>query len=157
MRTLQLGEILIQQGLITPSQRDQVLLAQHDRGGPFGALAEEMFGVAPSAVERAWASQFSSFAPRVDPRSYNVNPKALEIVSRRQAWQFRILPIDFQHDDVVACTCEEWLVKALKFAGWRLGHGVHFVLAEPGPLGEALCRYYPMGGMTPRSVLADVA
>lgn len=157
MRTLHLGELLVKQGALTMAQRDAVLLAQRDRGGPFGALAEEMFGVSPESVELAWAQQFASFAPHVDPRTYSVNPHALEIITRRQAWQFRILPIDFQGDEVVACTCEEWLVRAMKFAGWRLGHGVHFVLTEPAALGEALCYHFPMGGMTPKSVLADVA
>lgn len=153
MATLQLGEILVRQGLLTPEQRDEVLRAQKERGGPFGAVAESMFGVAPEAVEAAWAAQFASFAPRVDPRTYPIKPRALEMVERRQAWQFKILPIDFQGEDLVACTTQEHLVRALKFAGWKLGHSVHFVLSEPLALGEALARVYPMPGMSPEVVV----
>lgn len=155
--TLHLGDLLVKHGVLTAVQRDAVLEAQKLRGGPFGAVAEEMFGVNPADVEKAWAEQFSAFAMHVDPRASNVNPRALEALSRRQAWQFRILPIDFNGDSLVACTTQESLVRALKFAGWRLGHCTQFVLAEPLHLGEALCRHYPMAGMTPQCVTSMVA
>ena len=53
--TLHLGDLLVRNGVMTARQRDDVLDAQRTRGGPFGALAEEMFGVSPRAVEQAWA------------------------------------------------------------------------------------------------------
>jgi hypothetical protein len=152
MRTLHLGDLLVKHGVLTPSQRDEVLIAQKSRGGPFGAIAEQMFGVSPAAVERAWAEQYSAFAPHIDPRSYTINHRALEVLSRRQAWQFKILPLDLAGEEVVACTTQEHLVKALKFAGWRLGHGCQFMLAEPIQLGEALMKHYPIAGMNPEMV-----
>lgn len=152
MRTLHLGDLLVKHGVLSASQRDEVLLAQRARGGPFGAVAEEMFGVSPSAIERAWAEQYAAFAAHVDPRTYTINPRALEVISRRQAWQFKILPLDLAGDEVVACTTQDNLVRALKFAGWRLGHACQFVLAEPLPLGEALAKHFPMAGMTPEAV-----
>jgi hypothetical protein len=156
VRTLHLGDLLVKHGVLTPAQRDEVLVAQKSRGGPFGALAEEIFGVAPSAVERAWAEQYAEFAPHIDPRTYAINPRALEVISRRQAWQFRLLPLDLAGDEIVACTTQQNLVRALKFAGWRLGHGCQFVLTEGPQLGEALLKHYPMAGMTPDMVVAMV-
>jgi hypothetical protein len=155
VRTLHLGDLLVKHGALTPSQRDEILVAQKSRGGPFGAIAEEMFGVSPAAVERAWAEQYAAFAPHIDPRSYEINPRALEVISRRQAWQFKMLPVDLAGDEVVACTTQENLCRALKFAGWRLGHACQFVLADPGPLGEALLKFYPMAGVTPE-MMSDV-
>jgi hypothetical protein len=152
VRTLHLGDLLVKHGVLTPAQRDEVLVAQKSRGGPFGAVAEEMFGVSSAAVERAWAEQYAAFAPHVDPRSYDINHRALEVISRRQAWQFRMLFLDLVGDEVVACTTQENLCRALKFAGWRLGHACQFVLAEPPALGEALLKHYPMAGMTPEMV-----
>lgn len=148
MATIHLGDLLVRNGVMTPAQRDQVLRAQADRGGPFGAIAEEMFGVSPAAVESAWAEQYANLAPRVDPRTYNVNPRVLEVINRRQAWQFTLMPLDVQGKDLIATTTQENLSRALKFAGWRLGHGVQFLISEPMALGEALCKYYPMGGMS---------
>lgn len=151
-RTIHLGELLVRNGVITSNQRDAILEAQSTRGGPFGALAEEMFGVNAAAVERAWAQQYSSLASHVDPRTLSICPRALDMVNRRQAWQFCILPVEMQGRDLLAVTTQDHLVRALKFAGWRLGHGVQFLIAEPQALGEALCQHYPMAGMTPSSV-----
>jgi hypothetical protein len=148
-----LGELLVKSGVLTPAQRDEVLLAQKSRGGPFGAVAEEMFGISPSTVEAAWAEQYSLFAAHIDPRTYDVLPRTLDVITRRQAWQFRVLPLKFQDNDILACTTRESLVRALRFVGWRLGHACHFVLADPLALGEALERHYPLAGMTARSVV----
>lgn len=147
MRTVQLGELLVRHGAMTAEQRDEVLVAQRTRGGPFGALAEEMFGVSASEVEEAWAEQYSSFAPHIDPRELTINHRVLEVINRRQAWQFCLLPIELRGEDLVACTTQEHLVRALKFAGWRLGHACQFVISDPHPLGEAMFRHYPMAGM----------
>lgn len=152
MEHLHLGALLVRHGVLTAQQRDAVLAAQKSRGGPFGALAEEMYGVSPHAVEKAWAEQYAGFAPRVDPRDRQIDQQVLEVVSRRQAWQFRILPLESRGDGIVACTTQEGLVRALRFAGWRLGPLCQFVLCEPLHLGEALCAHYPMAGMTPQSV-----
>ncbi|HYF14536.1 MAG TPA: hypothetical protein VD971_05620 [Phycisphaerales bacterium] len=156
MHHLHLGELLVRNGLMTPAQRDAVLEAQRSRGGPFGAIAEEMFGISPGAVEEAWAEQYASFAPTVDPRVVPITDRTLEVISRRQAWQFRVLPLELRHDGLVVCTTQEGLVRALRFAGWRLGHQCRFVLTQPMRLGEALCTYYPMAGMTPESVCGKV-
>jgi hypothetical protein len=157
MRHLYLGDLLVKHGVLTYEQRDLVLAAQKDRGGPFGVLAEEMFGVSPNAVEKAWAEQYAAIAPLVDPRTYNVQPRALEVINRRQAWQFRVLPLEFQGPNLVACTTQEALVRALRFTGWRLGHQVQFLICQPTALGEALCEHYPMAGMTPASVSENIA
>lgn len=152
MKAIRLGDLLVQNGTLTPAQRDEVLEIQSRRGGPFGAIAEEMFGVHPGTVEQAWAEQYTLIAPSVDPRTYNVNPKAVECISRRQAWQFRLLPIGFQRDTLVVCTTQSHLVRALKFAGWRLGHSCQFVISDAGALGEAMMTHCPMAGMTPEVV-----
>ncbi len=151
-----LGELLVKSGVISASQRDQVLEAQRMRGGPFGAVAEEMFGISPLTVEKAWAEQYSMFAAHVDPRTYNVMPRALEVITRRQAWQFHVMPLTFQGNDLLACTTRDSLVRALRFVGWRLGHACQFVLAEPLQLGEALERHYPLAGMSAQNVLERI-
>jgi hypothetical protein len=149
---LQLGDLLVRHGVLTAQQRDEVLAAQRSRGGPFGAVAEEMFGVSPNAVERAWAEQYASLSPLVDPRRMVVSQQALEAINRRQAWQFRMLPLELRGDSIIACTTQQSLVRAMRFAGWRLGPACQFVLAEPLYLGEALCEHYPLAGMSPRDV-----
>ncbi len=150
--TLRLGDLLVRRGILTESQRDSVLESQKLTGRPFGELAERLFGVAESSVEQAWAEQYAMIARRIDPRTERIDPDVLTLIDRRQAWQFRVLPVRIDADEVMVCTTQEHLVRALKFAGWKIQAPCYFVLAESLALGEALVRHYPMGGMTAASV-----
>ncbi len=145
--SLRLGDVLVQQGVLSGAQRDQILAEQALGGRPFGVLAERMFGVSPGAVERAWAEQYASLAGEIDPRVERTETYALSLINRRQAWQFAVMPVRFEGEELLICTTKEHLPRALKFAGWRLGHRCHFVVCQPGPLAEALARHYPLAGM----------
>lgn len=152
MQTLKLGDLLVQQGVLSVEQRDEILEAQKLRRRPFGVLAEDMFGISPSAVERAWAEQFSALAESIDPRTFDTDAGAIAAIDRRQAWQFKVLPLRADNHSMLLCTTKEHLVRAMRFAGWKLGHSCQFVLAEAKALGEAMVRHYPMAGMTPDMV-----
>jgi hypothetical protein len=149
---LRLGDLLVEWGVITPAQRDGVLEYQHLSGRPFGEIAERLFGVSPSIIEKAWAEQYNTLAPRIDPRREIVDSEALALIDRRQAWQFRVLPIGYSGTELMVCTTKEHLVRAMKFISWKVPDACYFVLAEPLALGEALATHYPMAGMTPDSV-----
>jgi hypothetical protein len=146
--TLRLGDLLVRNGALTEAQRDSVLDYQRLTGRPFGELAERLFGVGQAAVEQAWAEQYAMIARRVDPRAEPVEAEALSQIDRRQAWQFRLLPLRFDAGELMVCTTQEHLVRALKFAGWRIQPSCYFVLTDPVALGEALMKHYPMAGMS---------
>lgn len=144
---VRLGDLLVREGLLTEAQRDEILVEQRAGGGPFGLLAERMFGVGTQDVERCWSLQYAGLAEHVDPRTVEPQAAALSAISRRQAWQFGVLPLRFEGRELIACTTVEHLCRALRFVGWRVGPEVTFVLSDADALGEALSRHYPMGGM----------
>lgn len=147
--TLRLGDLLVRNGALTEAQRDAVVDYQRLTGRPFGELAERLFGVGQQSVEQAWAEQYGMIAQRIDPRTETVDPEALSLMDRRQAWQFRVMPMHFVAGELMLCTTQDHLVRALKFAGWRVQTPTFMVLADALSLGEALMRYYPMAGMNP--------
>lgn len=152
MTSVRLGDLLVRRGVLTEAQRDAVLEYQQTTGRPFGELAERLFGVDESAVEEAWAEQYAGLAQRVDPRSERVEADALRLIDRRQAWQFRLLPLRIEAGELMACTTQVHLVRALRFAGWHIRRPCYFVLSDPLALWEALQRYYPLEGMPPAVV-----
>lgn len=145
---MRLGDLLVRQGVLTEAQRDEVLRFQATHRRPFGELAETLFGVSAEAVEQAWATQYAMLAETVDPRSTDVRGDALGLVSRRQAWQFKVLPLGVSAGEVRICTTQEHLARALRFVGWRVCAPCHFVLAEARHLGEALMNHYPITGFS---------
>jgi len=154
---IRLGDILVDRGVLTARQRDEVLEHQRHGSRPFGVLAEELFGVQAEQVEHAWASQFAGYAEHVDPRREPIDPRALARLERRQAWQFRVLPLRYEGDTLVCCTTVDHLVRALRFTGWRVPELCRFVLTDAERLGRALMRFYPIDGMSPEAVAGGVA
>ncbi len=152
---LRLGHVLIEQGVLTERQVECILLRQGETGQPFGLLCEEMFHVPPETIERAWAMQYASLTRTIDPAREPMDSAALELITRRQAWQFRVLPIRFDGRELMLATTRTQLRRALRFANNVLGLPVYLVLADTRALGEALCRHYAMPGMSPQSIDDD--
>lgn len=149
---LRLGEVMIAQGLLTENQVQQILHHQKHAHRPFGVLAEDLFGISEDEVERAWVAQYASLTRQITPAEERLEDSALRLVDRRQAWQFRVLPMRFDGDELMIATTPDHLVRALRFASRCIPRPCYFVLTDSRQLGEALVKYYPMAGMTADSV-----
>lgn len=147
-----LGQLLVDAGVLTDAQVEEILLRQNETGEPFGLLGEKMFGVSPVAIEEAWAAQYARWTRHIDPTVEVFEPRALELITRRQAWQFRVLPIRFDGAELMLATTQRHIRRGLRFANNVLGVPSFFVMARPIELGTALCKHYTLPGMTPESV-----
>jgi len=145
--SLRLGELMVRRGLLSQRQVEKVLEAQGRSARPFGELAEEMFDLHPGDVERVWAEQYALQTPRIDPRTERISKEAVDLLSRRQAWQFRVLPLRVESGELCLCTTAENLPRALRFVYRRLETPAYFVTADDDALQEALQKHYPMTGM----------
>ena len=145
--SLRLGELMVRRGLLSERQVEKVLEAQGRTARPFGELAEEMFDLHPADVERVWAEQYALQTPRIDPRTERISGDVKELVSRRQAWQFKVLPLRVEGGELCLCTTAENLPRALRFVYRRLEVPAYFVTSEESSLNEALQKHYPMSGM----------
>ena len=143
---IRLGDVLVRLGVLSEEQRGQVVEAQRASGRPFGVLAEEMFGVPPKAVERAWAEQYADLTGRVRLAEERADAAVLSRVERRQAWQFQIVPMRIESGELVIATTELALPRAMRFVGWVLGEEASFVIAEEEDLLARLSEVYPMPG-----------
>jgi hypothetical protein len=153
---LPIGELLIRQGVMTHEQCEQVLDRQRLTQRPFGEIAEELLGISARSVERAWAEQYATETRWVDATLEPIDPAVHDLITRRQAWQFRILPLGYDGNELMVCTTKDCLVRAMNFVGRHLPVPCFFVLTEPESLGLALMRLYPMDGMSVESVTRGI-
>jgi len=149
---LRIGDLLVERGILTQEQVRAILEAQKDSGQPFGVICERLCDVSPDTIEEAWASQYISLTRRIDPAVESIDPAALGLISRRQAWQFRVLPVRWDGRELMVATTATHVRRALRFATRFLGVPVYLVIADPRALGAAMCRHYPLAGMTAASV-----
>ena len=152
---IRLGDLLVQRGVLSREQRDAVLAEQIQTARPFGLLAEQIYGVHREDIEDAWAEQYALINPTVDPRREEINPAILQIIGGARPGSSASCLCAFDVHELVVCTTQDHLVKALRFAGYQVKQPVYFVLSEAIALGEALMKNYPMDGMSPHMVAME--
>ena len=146
-RTLLLGEVLIEQGLLTEQQVSAILDQQKKSARPFGEIAEKLCNISLEAIEEAWAYQYAYNAPTIDPVTFLPRSDAKKLVSPRQAWQFKCLPMNLEGETLVLATTPRYLQKALKFATRVLDRPAYFMMTTEARLSAALSEHYPLAGM----------
>ena len=144
MAGIQLGQLLVEQGVLTEAQVQHILKVQKISHRPFGDLAERLFGINAKAVEDAWVEQYVRITGVVDLEDQKIDTECLRVINRRQAWQFHLLPMNREEDDLSMATSPQDLVKAVNFSGKKLDEPVHFLIAERDQLKDFLMKHYPV-------------
>ncbi|MHC5003786.1 MAG: GspE/PulE/PilB domain-containing protein [Planctomycetota bacterium] len=152
---VRIGQLLVEAGVLSEEQCWSILYEQRRTGQPFGLICEQLYGVDPGLVEEAWARQYACITRTVDPTEEVFEPRAVSLVTRRQAWQFRVLPVRFDGEELMVASTQAHLLRALRFATRVIVAPTYLVVANPLALGEALCVHYPLPGMTAESVLGN--
>jgi hypothetical protein len=148
-KSIRIGEILIEQGVLSEQQVFEVLEAQRRRGLPFGVLAEQRFDVTIESIERAWIEQYTRFTGTLDLAQVEVDAEALKLINRRQAWQFEILPVRYEASgELLMAASRTRLARAVTFAANRFKPVVYFRVAESDQLRAFLKQHYPMPEVT---------
>ena len=144
MTGIRLGELLIEQGVLSGEQVDHIVRIQRSVGRPFGDLAERLFGIDPKAVEQAWAKQYHGLAGVEDPFALQADAECLSLVNRRQAWQFFIAPFSRENGELRILADAARRPRAVNFAASTFAEPVFFQLASTETLKAFLAHHYPV-------------
>jgi hypothetical protein len=141
--------MLVRMGVLNREQVGQILDEQQSTNEPFGTIAERLFQVGPDTIEQAWIEQTQERATMFDPER-GIEDDARELVVRRQAWQFGIVPLRLDDGYLIAATSRKQLPRAVRFATRVLGMPVQFEIADDEELSQLLAHQYPIRGMDRR-------
>lgn len=144
MAGIQIGKLLVEQGVLTLEQVRHILDVQKSSHRPFGDLAERLYGVNPRAVEGAWVEQYVARMGVTNLESIELDEDCTALVSTRQAWQFHLLPLKRDDDSLHMATIPSNLVRCVNFATRKFDEPVHFVLASDRQVRRQLMERYPV-------------
>jgi len=147
---IQIGQLLIEQGVLTTRQVEHILRVQKMSHRPFGDLAERLFGISPQAVEDAWVQQYLRVAGTIDLSDQKFDEQCLRLLNRRQAWQFHLLPMQRSEENLNVATSADDLVRAVNFSAKKLDEPIYFQIAERAQLKEFLMKHYPVPDYIPK-------
>jgi len=140
---IRIGQILVDKGLLTDEQVTKILTEQQREARPFGLLAEQLFNITAEQVEQAWIDQYISYGTEIDLEKQHIDVQVLRVLNRRQAWQFRMLPLRRDGRELVTATSREHLKRAVSYAWRRFDDPVYFLIAKRPQLEDFLMEHYP--------------
>ncbi|HYO09691.1 MAG TPA: hypothetical protein VER17_12025 [Tepidisphaeraceae bacterium] len=141
---IQIGQLLIEQGVLSGKQVEHILRVQKVSHRPFGDLAERLYNISPQAVEDAWVQQYLRMVGTIDLDEQKFDEQCLRLLNRRQAWQFHMLPMHRGEENLNVATSAENLVRAVNFSAKKLDEPIYFQIAERSQLKDFLMRHYPV-------------
>ena len=144
MQGIRIGELLVEQGILSQDQVDHILRVQEASHRPFGDLAERLYDINPRAIEDAWVEQYIRVAGIVDLENVRIDINCLRLLNRRQAWQFRLLPCNSDGTELNMATSPENLVRAVNFSTRTFNEPVYLLMADRQQLLEFLMKHYPV-------------
>lgn len=143
-KKLRLGELLVQQGLITTDQLSIALAEQRHNNIPIGRLLVRLGFVTESAIRDIMARTIGQEA--IDLGHVVADPEALRLVSQEFARRNRILPIAFDVGEHVLtiATTEIFNVVAMDQLRAMLGPQIEIKtqLASEAQLGDYIDQFY---------------
>jgi hypothetical protein len=144
VKGIPIGQLLVEQGVLTADQVNHILKVQKASHRPFGDLAERLYGIDPQAIENAWVEQYIQTAGVVDLEQVRFDADCLRVVNRRQAWQFHLLPTSREGEHLNLATDADNLIRAVNFSSRRIDEAVYFLIAEREQLRDFLMKHYPV-------------
>jgi hypothetical protein len=144
LQGIRIGELLVEQGILSQKQVDHILRVQEASHRPFGDLAERLYDISPRAIEDAWVEQYIRVAGIVDLENVRIDINCLRLLNRRQAWQFHLLPCNRDGTELNLATSAESLVRSVNFSARTFNEPVYLLMADRKQLIEFLMKHYPV-------------
>lgn len=88
----QLGELLMERGIISQQQLDHALSTQKARGGLLGQVLVELGFATEEQIAQAITAQYGF--PYLPLESLEIDPEVIELVPEHVARQYCLIPID---------------------------------------------------------------
>ena len=137
---LKLGEILIEQGAITPLQLDEALQRQHLTGDLLGRTLVSMGYVNEQAIIEALSVQQGM--DRIDVTHTNVAPEVLKLISSDVARFYNVLPVRIDSGVLVVAMADPLNIQTLDDIRHITGMDVRGAVSNPDDIHAAWQRCY---------------
>jgi len=130
MHPPKIGEILMDKGLLTLGQVEQVLARQLKDTRLFGQIAADTFGLDEATLCRTVAEQFLIEATHVNLATEPWDPDALRAVAAHDAWTYRALPLRYERGELLVATSIYELPNAIGLLDREVYRNYRFVIAD---------------------------
>jgi type IV pilus assembly protein PilB len=136
----QLGELLIERGIINQRQLDKALEVQQERGGLIGEVLVELGYAKEEDIAQALTAQYGF--PYLPLSNYDINPEVVNIVPPRVARQYLLIPIDKIGNNLTLAMSNPLNVQAVEDIELLSGCSVQTFVSTSSDIKNAIKKHY---------------
>lgn len=150
----QLGEVLIQKGLITPEQLEVALREIERTGEVLGKVLVRLRFLTQEQLLKALAEQLGlEFYSEL--RSVEIPPEVIKRVPARLVWHYKFIPLKIKGKILTIAVSDPLAIWTIEDLRLRLGMEIERVLAPEEEILIAIRKYYGVGSETVEQILSQ--
>ncbi len=136
----QLGEVLIEHGIISQHQLEKTLSLQKERGGLIGELLVEMGFAKEEDICQALTVQYGF--PYLPLNNYEISPEIAHIIPARVARQYLLIPVDKIGNNLTLAMSNPLNVQAVEDVELLSGCNAQLFVSTSSDVKKAIEKYY---------------
>lgn len=140
-RSKKFGKLLVEGGVISEKNLDEALKIQQTTGKTLGKVLLDMGVASDSAMLNCIAVKTG--LPYLPLKSYEINPKAVKIITGETARKYGIVPVDLISNTLLIVMANPLDVAMQKELEKQVGMKISYYLSSPMEVEEALSQFYP--------------
>jgi type IV pilus assembly protein PilB len=136
----QLGELLIERGIISQNQLEKALAVQQERGGLIGEILVELGFAKEEEIAQTLTAQYGF--PYLPLSNYDINPDIANIIPGRVARQYLLIPIDKIGNNLTLAMSNPLNIQAMEDVELLSGCSVQSFVSTSSDIKKAIEKYY---------------
>lgn len=136
----QLGELLVERGVINQQQLDKALAVKDEKGGLIGEVLIELGFAKEEDIAQALTAQYGF--PFLPLGNYDINSDAVKLVPERVARQYVIIPIDKIGTNLTIAMSNPLNIQAVEDVELLSGCKVQTFVSTSSDIKKAVDKYY---------------
>jgi type IV pilus assembly protein PilB len=136
----QLGELLIERGVISRGQLDKALAFQQENGGLIGDILVQLGFAKEEDIALALTAQYGF--PYLPLGNYDIDPETVKMIPLRVALQYLLIPIDKIGNSLSIAISNPLNVQAIEDVELISGSSVQIFVSTSSDIKKAIERYY---------------
>jgi hypothetical protein len=136
----QLGELLIERGIISQSQLNKALNLQKEKGGLLGEVLVELGFTKEEDIVQALTAQYGF--PYLPLSNYDINAEIVNIIPGRVARQYMLIPVDKIGANLTIAMSNPLNTQAVEDIEMLSGCKVQTFVSTSSDIKKAIEKYY---------------
>lgn len=136
----QLGELLIERGVINQQQLEKAIDSQKVKGGLIGEILVELGFAKEEDIAQSLTAQYGF--PYLPLGNYDINPDIISVVPSRVARQYLLMPVDKIGNNLTLAMSNPLNIQAIEDVELLSGCSVQTFVSTSSDIKKAIGKYY---------------